>query len=528
MIIKVYGAAGTGKTTYLAKTILDNVQSKYMRKVLFISFSNAAIESINEKLNISIKSLTLHSLAKSYCHRFGGRIDELIKNTHRRNPIGFVEQEFSRFCQANKIKYSSLTGSPGEGDQAIAMWQKVLSDYYPSTRDKEYCLSKLIQEDKDSARIIIKWEMWKKEKKVVDFIDMILYAYDNLEDFVSKMVKNKFKYGFFDEAQDFNTIEWEIVDNIINELEYSYIAGDDCQTIYTFKGSNALDFLNHDYDEEVILPKTYRLPSKILEFSQRIVEKMSHKKIKDIEPVKEGGVVEFKSMNMKKIVYSAIKESQEGKSVYVLTRTNQQAQKIIDEMLKLAVIPGVLKSTLIEFYNKDLPNLVRAVQKLKTGRTPSLSELRTLIEYSKDGLEKFGINVQELKKIISSMQRKKNTQSNLILAEFLSFIRKINWDVMIRKSSNQKLSRILAFCPDISKFTILDNLYIDTFHSSKGLEADVVYFVDAWVHPDNLKNGVEYIDSELRVCYVGATRSKEKLYIVECTALGKEFLSAVL
>jgi DNA helicase-2/ATP-dependent DNA helicase PcrA len=58
-----------------------------------------------------------------------------------------------------------------------------------------------------------------------------------------------------------------------------------------------------------------------------------------------------------------------------------------------------------------------------------------------------------------------------------------------------------------------------SLHSAKGLEFDVVFFVgaeeDLLPHKKSVQEGSD-INEELRLCYVGVTRAKEKLYLTYC------------
>ena len=64
---------------------------------------------------------------------------------------------------------------------------------------------------------------------------------------------------------------------------------------------------------------------------------------------------------------------------------------------------------------------------------------------------------------------------------------------------------------------VTPELYVDTIHASKGLESDVVFYIDAIT--ENIQNelmikGRSAVDNELRIAYVGCTRAKEQLYIM--------------
>ena len=57
-----------------------------------------------------------------------------------------------------------------------------------------------------------------------------------------------------------------------------------------------------------------------------------------------------------------------------------------------------------------------------------------------------------------------------------------------------------------------------TFHSSKGLEFDIVYIIDVneGSVPYKKAKGVDEIEEERRMFYVAMTRARQKLFICYC------------
>jgi DNA helicase-2/ATP-dependent DNA helicase PcrA len=126
-----------------------------------------------------------------------------------------------------------------------------------------------------------------------------------------------------------------------------------------------------------------------------------------------------------------------------------------------------------------------------------LSQVR-YIEYIDDGTEQAGYkkeNIEELKNVASSYARKYGNKS---LEMFLQEIALIEQE----QDKNQDGSGM--------------NVNLMTLHSSKGLEFDYVFIigVEEGILPHSRAfTEEEELEEERRLCYVGITRAREKLYL---------------
>ena len=82
-------------------------------------------------------------------------------------------------------------------------------------------------------------EDYKRDYHTHEFSDMI-------KKFVDNECTPSLKSLFVDEAQDLNPLEWSMIKHLeeLDSVERSYIAGDDDQAIYAFKGGVASKFIN--------------------------------------------------------------------------------------------------------------------------------------------------------------------------------------------------------------------------------------------------------------------------------------------
>lgn len=123
---------------------------------------------------------------------------------------------------------------------------------------------------------------------------------------------------------------WAIVRWIRQYTSKVVLAGDDMQSIYSFRGSSPIDFLLQRKDAKVFhLSKSYRLPSEIKNFGDQISSRVA---------ITED--VKFESNGKKGVVYQWSLEdslSLEGEK-WILCRTRFVAEKV-DRLLIMYNIP---------------------------------------------------------------------------------------------------------------------------------------------------------------------------------------------
>ena len=86
---------------------------------------------------------------------------------------------------------------------------------------------------------------YKRDRGTVDWNDMI-------NEFVKSKLCPKLKVAFIDEAQDLSIMQWKVVEKIRDNCEILYIAGDDDQCIYKWRGADVTSFLNFPGDRRTL------------------------------------------------------------------------------------------------------------------------------------------------------------------------------------------------------------------------------------------------------------------------------------
>lgn len=500
-IQKVFGAPGTGKTTYLLSRLKELLKEgdTFLKDVVFISFSNPSVEEICERVGIRKGTLpyfrTLHGLALSQLMK---QDEEIRKVTGRMFKLGFVEGLQEEFCRSYGIPYEKGEHGAAEalGNRAFSAWTAVVGEFFPKLQDVQACLDKLFQFNRDYGEII---ELWLKEKSSANFLD---YEDILIEAYNQEIRVNDAKAAFIDEAQDFNRLEFELTKQLIEPIDTVFYAGDDDQAIYGWKMARPEFFLNLE-GEEVILPKSWRVPEVILNHARNVIGQVRRRREKKVEPAREGGLFKITGkMDIESVTIEAAKFALRNPSltVYLLFRTNQMVRTAQRVLINRAVPFRKLKGE--SLWDKEVFTAWNVVSKLRRGQPLTPPEKSWVVKHLKDTI----LEPYWKKEVLKELKK-----GNLPL-QFFEIIQSSGDPASLFNYRYRETERIVqnAYSPIEGEI----NLFVDTIHASKGREADIVVLADAMTGNiwRDVQNGLR--DSELRVFYVGITRARKAVFIV--------------
>ena len=289
-----------------------------------------------------------------------------------------------------------------------------------------------------------------------------------------------------DEAQDITALQWKVIDKAFKKAEKIIIAGDDKQSIYAYSGARP-DFLIQLSKQFPVehLSKSYRIPYSVYKLSVAITNFIGEKTEQKAEPRMENGEGMVMQLNeLERILNfldeSCIKNDPDKTAWYILARNNcflEEPKKVLEE----ALIPywtaeGFFMGGEIMKRLKDYENF-----KMEGYRDPKKKE---------DFQRKFGIEdfTQPF------------TETNLFTEG-----RKWVYASYIEKYGLKKLEEMCKWNPQV---------LVSTIHHVKGGEAkNVAIMLDTTRKTKG--NVFENIDEELRILYVGVTRAKENLFLID-------------
>lgn len=300
----------------------------------------------------------------------------------------------------------------------------------------------------------------------------------------------------FDEFQDINKEEWELIELIIEKAEKPRVVavGDDDQNIYGFRGSsNAyMSKFRRKYGATVYtLPRNYRSYPEIVEFNNRILDFLRNrlKNQRLIASRKKGegriNIIKYNGKYLEKPLVNFILDSHLPGSKAVLTKTNIQALQI-SAMLRTNGYKVKLMAGFEGFRVSDLYEIKCFDYKL----SKEVGESGIILEVSwdvacewfrrifKDNLH-FETCMALIKQFDFSNPEKK------ILIEWREYCREINMEDAIKPDS--------------------ESIVVSTMHKAKGKEYDhVVMLVEDYDYTT---------DESRRLLYVASSRAKKTLDI---------------
>ncbi len=567
-VTRLFGGPGSGKTTAL----LDRVESileaddAEVRDVLVVSYTRAAAaeirERLAERLDISPRSLqgnvaTMH--AKAY---------ELL-DLSRGDVVG--EDDKGDFCEEFGLEFEDEYGGAGRrtarsttiGNKIIATSQwlqrtkRDVADWYdvpfqwnveevrlppeedPNAQEgNKYTPTWPSDDDRiDVPEAIRAWRAYKGEHGLVGFADM-------LERVKQRSLVPNVDYLVIDEFQDITTLQYEVYEEWRPHVEKALIAGDDDQVVYAWQGADPDLLLDTPVDEDVILPNSYRLPSDILNVVNAEIRHIDKRQEKDLKPRKEGGVVEgIESPSMIELVRNVryTVDDDEG-SLMILFRARYQLFDFMDEFIDYGIPFTLLTDG--RMWTDRLRDYVHAVEKYEAEEPVNGLEARRLA----DMLQESAFGTNERDDFYDFLEDREDNAGVDDAAEFEVTADELQEYVpfmpdtasasdMVRKVTSFQRNSMDAYFDGDYRDADPDRVRVGTIHSAKGREADHVFVstdltekvveqMAATVDDPGNVEGVEEFtkttspvpiltDNERRVFYVGMSRARERLVLLE-------------
>ena len=463
----------THNTRRLIEEVSKELETRRPEELAFVTFTRKGAEEglrrVCSKLMFepedlpyfrTLHSLTFHALNLKGTQMFG-RLDQ---------------RKFNKEFGYNVNRCEVDTGKVAPTRDSLYL------DFYDMERSGALTSKQLAEADIEKAyynQIVQNYEAYKAREEKVDFFDCLIKYVENGEALPVKV-------AMIDEAQDITALQWKVIDKAFRKAEKIIIAGDDKQSIYAYSGARP-DFLIQLSKQFPVehLSKSYRIPYSVYKLSVAITNFIGEKTEQKAEPRMENGEGMIMQLNgLERILNfldeSCIKDDPDKTAWYILARNNcflEEPKKVLEE----ALIPywtaeGFFMGGEIMKRLKDYENF-----KMEGYRDPKKKE---------DFQRKFGIEdfTQPF------------TETNLFTEG-----RKWVYASYIEKYGLKKLEEMCKWNPQV---------LVSTIHHVKGGECqNCAIMLDTTRKTKG--NVFENIDEELRILYVGVTRAKENLFLID-------------
>lgn len=463
----------THNTRRLIEEVSKELETRRPEELAFVTFTRKGAEEglrrVCSKLMFepedlpyfrTLHSLTFHALNLKGTQMFG-RLDQ---------------RKFNKEFGYNVNRCEVDTGKVAPTRDSLYL------DFYDMERSGALTSKQLAEADIEKAyynQIVRNYEAYKAREEKADFFDCLIKYVENGEALPVKV-------AMIDEAQDITALQWRVIEKAFRKAEKIIIAGDDKQCIFSYSGARP-DFLIQLSKQFPVehLSKSYRIPYSVYKLSVAITNFIGEKTEQEAEPRMENGEGMVMQLNgLERILNfldeSCIKNDPDKTAWYILARNNcflEESKKVLEE----ALIPywtaeGFFMGGEIMKRLKDYENF-----KMEGYRDPKKKE---------DFQRKFGIEdfTQPF------------TETNLFTEG-----RKWVYASYIEKYGLKKLEEMCKWNPQV---------LVSTIHHVKGGEAkNVAIMLDTTRKTKG--NVFENIDEELRILYVGVTRAKENLFLID-------------
>ena len=503
--------AGTGKTRAITHRVAYGVATGVYSpgRVMALTFTSRAAAELRTRLRAlgaqGVAARTFHASALSQLNFFwpqviGGTMPRLLDSKGRM---------LAHAAETLKLKLDTATL---RDTAAEIEWRKVsrlsIEQYGRAAQSRALPPTLTVEKAVDLQRA---YEAVKDERRQLDFEDVLLATAGMIESEprVAQQVREQYRFFVVDEYQDVSPLQHELLGLWLGDRDDVCVVGDASQTIYSFAGATPeylLGFAGTHQDAVVVrLEQNYRSTPAIIESANRLMRgrpgALSLHATPDAArgPLPATSTHKNDSQEARAIAQSIAAEIAEGtrpENIAILYRINVQSAAL-EAALGDAGVPYLVRGSTRFF---DLREVKEAIMMIKgasisiTGEPifKTVSDVLRSLGWTQDAPESRGAVRDRWESLNALMGLAEEAPAGISLKEFVS-------DLLERQAGQHE--------PTMSAVTLA------TLHSAKGLEWDSVYIagVSEGLLPITYAKGLEAIDEERRLFYVGVTRARRKL-----------------
>jgi DNA helicase-2/ATP-dependent DNA helicase PcrA len=504
-MFRIFGPPGTGKTTTLLNMVDDAFESGVQpTRIAFLAFTKKAATEAKERaaqrfgLDIQkdlVYFRTLHSLALTMSDI---RPEQVVQESHYKElseAIGISLGGVKNASFDEDMPSMVASSDPIIGLINLARLRKV-----PLREQYNHCN---IEADWNTVKYVDQcFTKYKHKLNLYDYTDMLDQFIKHGDRFCPD-----FDLCFLDEAQDLSPLQWDIAHILDAKSDRMYCAGDDDQAIYRWAGADVDHFINLPGGSET-LSQSYRVPKAIHQVAENVVKRIHRRFPKQYNPKQERGKVS-------RINTISALDMTEG-SWLILSQAGYQLTPVANDLKSGGYLFTYRGHRSI---SEKISDAVNGWEQLRKGFEVSGETARKIY-----GFMSIGDRIKRgFKKLPGVDDNTMLLMQDLIDAHgLLPDIPNMIWSEAMNKLPDTDRAYITALLRRGEKFNGLPRITASTIHGSKGGEADnVVLFTDLSpaadeemrINPDDMH----------RVFYVGVTRARKNLYIVDAEDTSRSY-----
>lgn len=543
----ILAGAGSGKTRVLTHKVMYLILEKGVapEEILMVTFTNKASQEMKERIKKFFITLgdqqptgqplvaTFHSLCARIMRSEGEQVGISKK---------FVIYDTNDQLDVMKLAMSQLLISPKDFKPSSilatisqAKNELIYADDYTSFARGHF--------QQTVARLYPIYQKILKENDALDFDDLILQTVNIFRQNPATLQKyqDRFRYILIDEYQDTNRAQYVLSKLLSDKSKNICVVGDFSQSIYSWRGADYRNLIKFTNDfpgtKTFSLSQNYRSTQKILDAASAIIAKnTSHPVLKLWTENRSGDPIEiYEASNeqdeadfiIKTVVNQGISKLN---NIAVLYRTNAQS-RVVEEAFLHHGIPYTLVGGTRFYERKEVKDVLSYLRHISNPKeTISLKRLEKL---GKGRLQKF---FEYLEKHSADEQKPTIELLDSVLksTKYLEIYDENDEEDRARLENIKELRSVAIAFPDITEFlenvalveqeynsqskdnNIKNAITLMTLHAAKGLEFAMVFMIGMeeglFPHSRALMDKGE-LEEERRLCYVGMTRAKERLFL---------------
>ena len=569
----VLAGAGSGKTKVLTTRIANMINDGiYSGNILAITFTNKAAKEMRDRISNMVENN--YAFVGTF-HSFGLRV--IRENTEKlglTSNFTIIDSDDVSSVIKKIMKELDISTKEYSVSYIRNKISFIKNEMLSESEVDKYLNS---PPEKVAVKVYREYEKVLKRNNAVDFDDLLkrpVELFMQNDDILDKS-QEKYRYILIDEYQDTNEVQYKLVKLLASKYRNLFVVGDVNQSIYGFRWSNYKNILNFEKDypdsKSITLNQNYRSTNTILNAANSVIKNnVERKEVNLYSTFGDGVKIKYFRGNDEKdevkLVIDEIKklldEGYDYNDFAILYRTNAQSRNVEDAILKVNWPYRVVGSyyfykrkeikdllcylRLISNHQDDV-SLERVINVPKRGiGDTSINNLRSLardnnecmfkclskpkeVEFKKLILELTedakDLDLTELIDVVleksgmkEELEKEHTLEADIRLENLMEF--KSITENYQKETGTVNLEDFLediSIVADSSEHETLDNaVTLMTMHAAKGLEFKVVFLIgmEEGIMPHSMSlNEAGELEEERRLCYVGITRAKERLYI---------------
>ncbi len=543
----VLAGAGSGKTTVLTTRVAWLIAEKNVSpfNILVVTFTNKAAKEIKERIseitgNTIPWSGTFHSLCAKIL-RIDGQSIGLSNNF-----VIYDSQDqlalFKEIYKSHNFSNEDFNIKAVQAAISNAKNELLTPSSYADIANGAFQLH--------VAKVFKIYQHELNKASAVDFDDLLSKTLQLLktDQIIREKYQRKFDHVLVDEYQDTNKAQYKLTKILSDPQDNLFVVGDFCQSIYAWRGADYKNMLqlkqNFPSITEYKLEQNYRSNQTILDAATEIISQNTTHPILKLWTTKAAGdkIICFEAENNNTEARQVTKFIREHRKdidlseMAILYRTNAQSRSFEEALMQAGIPYKLVGGT--KFYERKEVKDVIAYLRFAINSFDLVSYQRIL----KLGKRRFKAFQDWLAKQSTEELLQQNPAALLKdILEITTYLEKYNRQTeenLDRVANVEELLSVAVQFETAAQFLenialIQDNEFADgtvqkneknsvnlmSLHAAKGLEFEVVFLAgmeDGLLpHARSLTDN-EQMEEERRLCYVGVTRAKSKLYLTYC------------